>query len=76
MAKKQPALSPWFPASINPARKGVYEVIYSGDGNPEHRTWDGAHWTHADGVKCGFNMRLAGDVWRGLAQQPKGARRG
>lgn len=79
MSKK---LTPWFPPSVKPARAGVYKTK-----EPNNMQWfnyfNGLQWylgSHnpTDALHVGpFDLLnaewFAG--WRGLAEQPKGARR-
>jgi hypothetical protein len=76
---RKPKLTPWFPASVKPARVGVYNVdtLELGD---IYRYWDGRHWSffglspdgamtqHAHG-NIFTNGRLF--PWRGLAEKPE-----
>lgn len=72
---KGAALSPWFPASINPARPGVYRVQDTSMGCGccwIDARWNGADWHTAcrcSGGKCNVWNTLMLNVkrWRGLA---------
>ena len=65
--------TPWFPASVKPARAGWYEYRWF-SGAMIRRYFDGKHW-----YARGFGPESAGvvfctwpdDQWRGLAQEPK-----
>jgi hypothetical protein len=80
-----PKLTPWFSASVDPVRPGLYRVDRP-TVNPRYprRTmlrWNGVHWMHTEqstGQNAGSwvhtyaDMRAAhGDKWRGLASDPK-----
>jgi hypothetical protein len=73
MSKK---LTPWFPGSVKPVRKGYYERDWNGDGNswrvaPDY--WTGTAWRDAYSV-C-LMEKVSRSVqnlpWRGLAKAPK-----
>lgn len=65
-------LTPWFPPSVKPARKGVYERDWAF----AFSYWNGMRWcvgcTTPD-VAAGERERsLYQDIqWRGLAKEPK-----
>lgn len=73
MSKKQPKLTPWFPANVRPVHVGVYKT----EGNV-FQYWTGARW----GLCCDDKNRAAARVaishvslfqhtkWRGLAVKP------
>ena len=70
----KPKLTPWYPASVKPVRKGVYQVrvFPHFDG---WRRWEGGRWmaTSADRQIAEASTR-PGCVkveWRGLAEPPK-----
>lgn len=66
---EEPELTDWFPASINPARKGVYEILTKESINwpfPNKGEWDGKKWHFLDHTV---------QHWRGLAKDP-GAKNG
>ena len=44
MSKKQPRLTGLFPPSINPARRGVYQVEFSVSGAKYFSRWNGRYW--------------------------------
>jgi hypothetical protein len=72
-------LTPWFPASVKPARKGVY--VASVGCNTFYRYWNGKRWHHGSYTvsEAMGAARLRGFWpedrypirWRGLAEQPK-----
>ena len=66
---EEPKLTDWFPADINPARKGTYQVINTevvawpfAAPQPVEANWSGKKWNTDNVLK-----------WRGLAQDPKKA---
>lgn len=67
-------VTPWFSAmSKQPARVGLYEVVYSGCRPDEStfRFWNGYGWRlNKQGSGTLFGM-ASGDKWRGLATNPK-----
>lgn len=82
MDKKQ-ELTPWFPATVKPARKGWYEV---GESTPIHRNsygmltgrpfryWTGRQWLIAK-PNLGWSFtsifgKYPCHQWRGLAKKP------
>ena len=75
-----PKLTPWFPGSVKPVRKGVY-MLRSGTGRVVgYQYWNGKHWGYwCDTVEeaaaskgCGYAAtEFQNDAWRGLAQEPK-----
>jgi hypothetical protein len=42
--KKQPKLTPWFPAHVTPARAGLYETRFVGDFDAGFSMWFGDGW--------------------------------
>jgi hypothetical protein len=76
-------LTPWFPASVKPARVGWYQAAYYGYGT-YWRYWTGARWRVGVGIdsikdpipyvlgtaQCEFGF-VKKDKWRGLAKPPK-----
>ena len=67
-------LTKWFPANVNPAYPGVYEV-HSPIGT-WYRRWGGNFWfaggstpEAAASSKCAITMNA--HPWRGLAEPPK-----
>ena len=61
---QEPELTDWFPASINPAYIGVYEILTKESINwpyPNKGLWDGKKWNFLDHTV---------EEWRGLAQDP------
>ena len=62
----------WYPAAINPARKGWYEVQYYLGTLPataSRRYFDGQNWLHtpeSEPGNCLFG--IAADKWRGLTE--------
>lgn len=60
-------VTPWFTASVNPVRRGLYEVLYDGFVRPLMRLWDGLHWVYPERpeVRCGFGL-WPNDQWRGV----------
>jgi hypothetical protein len=79
MAKQK--LTGWFPATVNPARVGVYQTDSEGMGDAFYSFFDGVNW-HGEwwspkraatlpskwGTPAG---PLDADHWRGLAEEPK-----
>jgi hypothetical protein len=75
--------TPWFPASVKPARVGWYQASYHGYGT-YWRYWTGTRWRFGlgpdscsrpipdqlDKGSCEFG-EVIGDKWRGLAEPPK-----
>ena len=66
---EEPKLTDWYPATINPARKGTYQVINTevvawpfAAPQPVEAKWGGKKWNTDNVLK-----------WRGLAQDPKKA---
>ena len=70
--------TPWFPVTIKPARKGVYEAT-SVIGRPVFSYWNGKHWltyqyTPRRARQSKFVSGLMyqdGVQWRGLTQEQK-----
>jgi hypothetical protein len=61
---EEPELTDWFPASINPVRVGVYEILTQESINwpyPNKGLWDGKKWNFLDHTVTD---------WRGLAKDP------
>jgi hypothetical protein len=59
---EHPPVTDWFPISVNPVRKGRYEVTDHKAPNwpfPQYANWDGNAWDHSEIVS-----------WRGLATNP------
>jgi hypothetical protein len=65
----------WFPGTIKPVRVGVYQTLLGSF--PVYRKWTGEYWcscfneithSHLSNSKSFFQQ----DLWRGLAQDPKG----
>jgi hypothetical protein len=59
----EPAVTDWFPISINPVRNGRYQVTDNTAPNwpfPQYAIWDGKSWSNLDIVS-----------WRGLANKPE-----
>ena len=68
-----PKLTPWYPALINPVRKGVYDVSIA---TPWYRYWDGAnwHWGASTPDEAFRNKRhpvIDRAQWRGLTERAK-----
>ncbi len=73
----KPKLTPWFPADVEPVRKGVYEVDF-GNRLSWFAYWDGQGFGYrSTTIKSAHDCRhyktyLSGKTaWRGLAQEPK-----
>jgi hypothetical protein len=69
----RPKLTPWFRATVKPARPGVYRVRAA---CPWYRFWDGSKWfvgasTPRDAAAYMPRRRAEAADWRGLAQPPK-----
>lgn len=85
MAKKEPKLTPWFHSEeVNPVRPGVYIATVNRN-QVFYRRWDGEQWYCGDyeitasvtsRARLPWNASVSPLHWRGLAEQPKGARRG
>lgn len=86
MSKKQPKLTPWFPADVRPAHVGFYQVDWSSEVGRKatqatqwFALWDGSRWSWMDVDQEGAtryyergHYHLAGTLaWRGVAQKPK-----
>jgi hypothetical protein len=59
----EPAVTDWFPITVNPAHVGSYQITGNKYPNwpfPQHATWDGKSWSESDIVS-----------WRGLANKPE-----
>ena len=59
----EPAVTDWFPITVDPAHVGSYQITGNKYPNwpfPQHATWDGKSWSELDIVS-----------WRGLALKPK-----
>jgi hypothetical protein len=77
---KNQEMTPWFPATINPVRVGIYECRrIEGAFHIITRKlrWNGIGWEYPAhneiGLRDGHFARLSardGDVWRGLAREP------
>jgi len=62
---ESPALTDWFPVSVNPVRKGFYEVLTKESINwpfPNKAEWTGKKWVFLDHTV---------EKWRGLANNPE-----
>lgn len=62
---EEPELTDWFPAKINPVRKGIYEILTVESINwpfPNKGEWTGKKWVFLDQTVT---------HWRGLAKEPK-----
>jgi hypothetical protein len=60
---EEPAVTDWFPITVNPAHVGSYQITETKYPNwpfPQHATWDGKSWSESDIVS-----------WRGLANKPE-----
>lgn len=76
--------TPWFPGTVKPVRKGVYQRSYTGE--TRHRKdlrfnyWDGKSWRFpayspevaADFSEGWLKSGFQGLPWRGLASDPRG----
>jgi hypothetical protein len=59
----EPAVTDWFPITVNPAHVGGYQITNNTSPNwpfPQYATWDGKKWNVEDVVS-----------WRGLANKPE-----
>jgi hypothetical protein len=59
----EPAVTDWFPITVDPAHVGSYQITGNKYPNwpfPQHATWDGKSWSNLDIVS-----------WRGLANKPE-----
>ena len=75
MSKKQPKLTPWFPGSVKPARKGVYERK-DGINLRCYAKWNGSKWmsykwTVLEADVSTYETLWPNLKWRGLAEKPK-----
>lgn len=70
MSKKQPKLTPWFPAHVEPVRNGFYQRRYSTKEFIEACDyWDGEWILYGiDGERIGLSCEPR--QWRGLAVKP------
>ena len=76
--EKRPALTPWFPASLKPARIGLYRVKWRrlGEGPAEWCWWNGSRWAWSYGTtKDALSDKETEGahqhkLWRGLASNP------
>lgn len=62
--EEEPELTDWFPVSINPVRKGIYEILTVESINwphPNKGEWTGKKWKFLDHTVT---------HWRGLAKDP------
>jgi hypothetical protein len=72
---KSPALTPWYPASVKPARKGVY-IASVGRTHHFYRYWTGSSWLYGSYDLEGASPDLpvwpyqSSIYWRGLASDP------
>ena len=73
----EPKLTPWFPASAEPARVGVYEKQFECKG---YQFWDGKRWHYGsdtpERTRKEWLASKDGAIpnarrWRGLASDPK-----
>jgi hypothetical protein len=73
-------LTPWFPSSVNPKRKGVYKVVRTvWDEYPSESwlRWNGKGWQHTKHSGAGllsaghYACMFGSDKWCGLARKPK-----
>ena len=76
MSKK--LLTPWFPASVKPAHKGVYPTAF-GVAFTGYTYWSGAGWANqcCTPEAAWRDRQFTGGAtqnkrWRGLASDPKG----
>jgi hypothetical protein len=73
-------LTPWFPGSVKPTRKGVYKRDDSGLGFLPYSFWNGSYWGWSRGTARQAQSAKAWKSsaqtlpWRGLASDP-GARK-
>lgn len=70
--------TPWFPPSIKPVRKGVYETNSENGGSPGFNWWDGQSWlTTADTTQkaaARWDISCCQQIkWRGLTSPAKEA---
>jgi len=79
MSKKQPKLTPWFPAHVRPAYVGVYEKDFGRGGGHDYQYWDGQLWRYGSTTPKATMAKVARDrdmlipsarQWRGLAEKP------
>jgi hypothetical protein len=72
-------VTPWFPGTVKPARRGVYERDWLDGGPNWFSYWNGKKWGSGDNDAEGAAQHENTDVisdhqklpWRGLAQPPK-----
>lgn len=63
--------TPWFPTTINPVRKGLYECgVCCCMGLDRMHLWDGRYWRWSEVDKTVMSMHAG---WRGLAEAPDDA---
>jgi hypothetical protein len=70
-------LTKWFPANINPAYPGVYEIKSPNSTWTWYRRWNGNFWfvggsTPEDAASSKWRIHKDTSKWRGLAEPPKG----
>jgi hypothetical protein len=70
-------LTPWFPGSVKPTRKGVYERKATHEQWFVYSRWDGKHW-HLNSLSLkAANQAVRHSsyqcalLWRGVAAKPK-----
>jgi hypothetical protein len=72
--KKQPKLTPWFPAHVTPARAGLYETRFVGDFDAGFSMWFGDGWgSEYSNPSVAARFKAYGHQqkeWRGLAVKP------
>jgi len=78
MSKKQPKLTPWFPANVEPAYIGVYLKEFGGS-ITDYQYWDGSRWHYGHDTPDKTIKKLKQNPtswvpnarrWRGLAVKP------
>lgn len=75
-----PKVTDWFPASVKPVRRGVYEripTIWTGRAY-RFAVWDGRKWLCSNRTAIGANFSAANGIsqeqntpWRGLTKRAR-----
>lgn len=64
-------LTPWYHVSINPVRKGWYEIRFHLKDTPEMRWWGGRRWhlfQRSTASYFGYSVIGPHEEWRGIAK--------
>ncbi len=78
MKSEASQLTPWFPGSVKPVRRGVYQQMCGLGKDLGYQLWDGEHWhswcdTAEQAADKDFVIPadLQNDPWRGLKMRSK-----